>query len=101
MFLLTSNYEGYGLSVLEAAIAGLLIVMTDVGIAGEVIKDEESGIVVPVGERAKLAEAILRLRREEKLRKRLSGGAKNIRLPYESFEDYREKLIASFRQCKG
>lgn len=101
LFLLASNYEGYGLSVLEAAVSGLAVVMTDVGVAGEVIKNEESGIIVPVGDRAKLAEAILRLRREEKLRKRLSGGAKNIRLPYESFEEYRDKLINSWKTCRA
>jgi len=34
--------------VVEAASFGLPIIMTDVGLAGEVIKDGESGIVIPV-----------------------------------------------------
>jgi len=47
-FLLTSNSEGWGMVVVEAASFGLPIIMTDVGLAGEVIKDGESGIVIPV-----------------------------------------------------
>src|SRR3989338_6471286 len=48
LFLLTSNYEGYGRTVIEAAAAGCSVVMTDVGIAGEIIHNDESGIIVPV-----------------------------------------------------
>ncbi|PIT95637.1 hypothetical protein COT96_00110, partial [Candidatus Falkowbacteria bacterium CG10_big_fil_rev_8_21_14_0_10_38_22] len=50
-FLLTSNSEGWGLSVIEAAAHGLPIIMTDVGLAGEVIKNNESGLVIPVGDK--------------------------------------------------
>jgi len=39
VFLLTSNSEGWGMVVIEAAGFGLPIIMTDVGCAGEVIKD--------------------------------------------------------------
>ena len=47
-FLLTSNYEGWGMVVIEAADYGLPIIMTDVGCAGELIENEKSGLVVPV-----------------------------------------------------
>ncbi len=50
LFLLTSNYEGYGRTVIEAMAAGLPVVTTDVGLAGEVLKNKENGIVVPVGD---------------------------------------------------
>ncbi len=61
LFLLTSNYEGYGRTVIEAMVANCPVVMTDVGIAGEIIKDGYSGLVVPVGNAKKLEEAILRM----------------------------------------
>lgn len=49
LFLLTSNYEGYGMTVVEALAAGCPVVMTDVGCAGEVVHDGGNGLEVPVG----------------------------------------------------
>ena len=40
LFLLSSNYEGYGMTLLEAAAAGCPIISTDVGIAGELLAPE-------------------------------------------------------------
>lgn len=58
LYLLTSAFEGYGRTVIEAASAGIPVVMTDVGVAGEVIRDGETGRVVPVEGRAALAAAL-------------------------------------------
>lgn len=60
-FLLTSNYEGYGMVVVEALAAGCPVVMTDVGCAGEVVQNGENGLVVPVGDREALVRAITRV----------------------------------------
>jgi len=75
-FMLTSDSEGWGLAVIEAASWGLPIIMTDVGCAGEVIKNNESGLVVPVGDKQKLTEAILKILEDENLRKKLGENAK-------------------------
>ncbi len=58
LFLSTSRYEGYGLSLVEAALAGLPIVTSDVGIAGELVRDGESARVYPVGSEARCAAAL-------------------------------------------
>ncbi|HYC83411.1 MAG TPA: glycosyltransferase [Candidatus Paceibacterota bacterium] len=60
-FLLTSCSEGWGMVVIEAAAAGLPIVMTDVGCAGEAITHNQNGLVVPVGDKEALLEAMRRL----------------------------------------
>lgn len=99
-FLLISNYEGYGMAVVEALQNGLPIVMSDVGISHDIIKDGENGIVVPVGDKNKFVESLLRLISGPDLRRRLSENAKKTKLPYSSFEDYAEKLIASFQKCR-
>jgi len=75
-FLLTSNSEGWGMAVVEAAAHGLPIIMTDVGLAGEVIKNNESGIVIPVGDQADLEKAMVRLIEDENLRNKLGAGAR-------------------------
>ena len=60
LFLLTSNYEGYGRTIIEAMAANCPIVMTDVGLAGEVVKNYYNGIIVPAGDKKEMKEAILR-----------------------------------------
>jgi len=82
VFLLTSNYEGWGLVVIEAAKYGLPIIMTDVGCAGEVIKNGESGMVIPIGDRKALEEAMIKIIEDSELRKKLGQGAqtRNIRI---------------------
>ena len=83
VFLLTSNYEGWGLAVIEAASFGLPIVMTDVGCAGEVIKDGESGLVVPVGDKTALKQAMIQLIKEGELIKKIGQAAQQavLKLP--------------------
>jgi glycosyltransferase involved in cell wall biosynthesis len=83
VFVLPSNYEGWGRVAVEAAHAGVPVIMTDVGLTGEFIHDRESGLVVPVGDKDALAGAMLELRQNENLRKRLAANAQKAleRLP--------------------
>jgi len=74
-FLLTSDYEGWGLVVIEAASFGLPIIMTDVGCAGEVIKNNESGLIIPIGDKEKLVENMIRLVDDKNLRDKLGENA--------------------------
>lgn len=75
-FLLTSKSEGWGMVVIEAAGWGLPVIMTDVGCAGEVIKNGESGLVIPAGGEKELAAAMLKILTDENLRKKLGQGAR-------------------------
>ncbi len=61
LLLLTSNYEGYGRTVIEAMAAGLPVVMTDVGLAGEVLIDDLDGSVIPVGDKESLSGKLIEL----------------------------------------
>ncbi|MBU1102180.1 glycosyltransferase family 4 protein [Patescibacteria group bacterium] len=76
VFLLTSNYEGWGLAVIEAAGYGLPIVMTDVGCAREIIRENERGIIIPINDRKNLEQAMFNLLENKELRKRLGLGAR-------------------------
>lgn len=75
-FVLTSNNEGWGLVVIEAASMSLPIIMTDVGLAGEVIKNGESGLIISVGDKRGLVEAMLKIIEDEDLRKKIGANAK-------------------------
>jgi glycosyltransferase involved in cell wall biosynthesis len=75
IFVFPSLYEGWGRVVVEAAAAGLPVVMTDVGCAGEVIKNEESGEVAPVGDLAAFVRAVTKLGFNLDLRKKYGENA--------------------------
>ena len=59
IYALSSNYEGWGRVVIEAAAAKLPIVMTNVGCAGEVIENKKSGIVVPIDDCEAFSKALI------------------------------------------
>ncbi len=71
VFMLTSDSEGWGMVVIEAASYGLPIIMTDVGCAREVIKNNQSGLVIPVGDQKSLEEAMMKLIEDNKLREEI------------------------------
>jgi len=53
-----SLYEGFGLPAVEAMATGKAVIATDGGALPELVSDGETGIVVPAGDAAALAEAI-------------------------------------------
>ncbi|MFA6525922.1 MAG: glycosyltransferase family 4 protein [Candidatus Buchananbacteria bacterium] len=83
IYALSSNYEGWGMVIIEAASCGLPIVITDVGCANEVIKNNESGLIIPIGDREKMASAMSKLISSKELRDTLGATAKKaiINLP--------------------
>lgn len=93
-FVLTSNAEGWPMVIFEAMTAGLVIVMTDVGCAGEMIINDKNGLVVPVNDAAALADAFARLIEEEGLMARL------IRTASTHIKNYwtKEQILAGYQQ---
>ncbi len=71
IFLLTSRYEGYGMTLIESGMARCPIVTTDVGIVGELIQDRQSALVCRVGDHRSLARALQELIDEPSLREAL------------------------------
>ena len=99
IFLLTSWYEGWGMSAVEAMRYGAAVVMADVGLAGEVVEDGKTGLIVPVGDKNALVGAILRLLEDEELRRSLiKEVAKKVQeLPYA--EMYYQRMVESWQKC--
>lgn len=79
VFLLTSETEGYGIAPIEAACAGLPIIMTDVGCANEVLRDHVHGFILPVNHPPKmLANAMQQLIENADLRAKFSVNALKV-----------------------
>ena len=56
-----ARWEGFGLALLEAMLAGKPVVATRVSSAPEIVADGETGLLVPPDDPAALAEAVLGL----------------------------------------
>jgi glycosyltransferase involved in cell wall biosynthesis len=67
--------EGFGLAALEAMAVGRPVVATRVASLPEVVADGETGLLVPPGDPAALAEALFRLAADAELRARLGAAA--------------------------
>jgi glycosyltransferase involved in cell wall biosynthesis len=73
---LPSHYEGLPKSLLEAAACGRPMVAADVSGCREIVREGETGFLVPVGDAPALARAIRRLAADPDLRRRLGRAAR-------------------------
>lgn len=71
VFVSTSNSEGFGLAVAEAMAAGLACVVFDVGALGELILNDHTGFLVPVGDIPAFVAALNRLIDNPSLRSKM------------------------------
>ena len=94
---LPSLHEGWGLVAVEASSAGCPVVMSDVGCAGEIIVNNKSGLVFPVNNGRKLAEAMRMVAKSENLGKRLACKAKKLILKLPSEEKSIKMLVESWK----
>ena len=83
--------EAYGMALLEAQASGLPVVAGDVGGVPDIVRDEETGLVVPDGEWGAFARAVARLLDD---RASVRGSAGGRRRP-------RRGSMASPRQAPG
>lgn len=94
-FVLASEFEGYGMVLLEAALAGCPIVSTNVGIAGELPQEL---VTIVSGGQYELANAIhAALTPERKGRAR--AAAASLRAAQGDFSLYLEEYKRLLRQC--
>lgn len=75
VFVFPSLTDTFGNAVLEAHACGLPAIVSDEGGPREIVSSHRSGLVVKARRPAALAEAMQTLRREDGLRRELSGGA--------------------------
>jgi len=99
VFTLSSLQEGLSIAMLEAMAMGRPVVVTDVGGAREVVRDEREGILVPPGDPARLAESLLALLSDADRRRRMGEAARaraaafDIRTTVSRYEEVYEELV--------
>jgi glycosyltransferase involved in cell wall biosynthesis len=73
--LLSSTWENFPHTIVEALAVGTPVIATEVGGVPELVREAENGLLVPPGDREALAHAIRRLVAEDGLRERLAAAA--------------------------
>jgi len=76
VFVLPSYLEGLPLVYVEAAYQGIPSIGADTGDVGEIVRDQETGLLVPPGDPRGLADAIETLRHNPALRRQLGDAAR-------------------------
>jgi glycosyltransferase involved in cell wall biosynthesis len=78
VFILPSLWEGLPNAVIEACASAVPVVATEVGGVKEIIRDGQSGFLVPPRDSKALAEKMTRLIQDEALRKRMGKAARDF-----------------------
>lgn len=100
VFCLASDHEGWGMVLLEAAAAGMPIITTDVGCAGECVRNDENGQVVLVGDSRRYVAAMERYLAEPGLV--AVHGERSFKLAQSlalSSEVYIQRLVDALTSC--
>jgi glycosyltransferase involved in cell wall biosynthesis len=101
LFVMPSRYEGLSMAMIEAMACGLPIIASDIRGLKDYITDGENGLLFSVDNHVSLSASILKLGSNDKLRARLSNGA---RQSFERKYDMRKNikpLEVMFKEAAG
>jgi len=95
VFVLPSSSEAFGYVLLEAGLAHVPVVATNVGGIPDIITDEKTGLLVPPLDTPKLTDALKRLLNDANLRNTLAG-AHLVQAQEYTVEKMRDETIAVY-----
>ena len=98
MLALPSYSEGMPNAALEAMTMGLPVVASAVGGVPEVVQHGTTGLLVPAGQPAALAEALLTLAKDSSLRQRMGNTGRNVVLAAHSPEKRARSICALYHE---
>jgi glycogen(starch) synthase len=99
VLVLPSAYEEMGSVLVEAMAAGLPVVASAVGGIPEVVRDGETGLLVPPGDVAALTASLDRLAADPQLRERLAAGARARARAY-AWPQLSEQVVEVYRRAR-
>jgi glycosyltransferase involved in cell wall biosynthesis len=98
IFILPSYAEGLPMSLLEAMMCGLPVIVSDVGGIPSVITDKENGLLITAGNHRKIAETLQLLINDPDLRQKIGQAAKQRCLAEFSTDAVVDKLLSLYTQ---
>lgn len=101
LFVLTSRIEGLPVSVMEAMLAGLPVVVTDVGSIREEVIDNENGLIVPAEDPSALARAINELMGDPERRAAMGRRSREIAAGRFTIEATVDRYLDVYRRVLG
>jgi glycosyltransferase involved in cell wall biosynthesis len=98
VFVHTSRWEGFGIVLLEAMLAGLPVVATSVSAVPEVVVDGVTGALVPAGDAEAVSRELTRLLGDEELRRRMGRAGRDRARSEFSVARMADRTIDVYRQ---
>jgi len=102
VFVLSSRTEGMSVTLLEAMAAARPIVATDVGGNAEVVRDGDTGLIVPPGDATALAKALASILRDPGAARRMGERGRervvadfSVKVMAKRYEDVYDRVLAS------
>lgn len=96
---LTSRQESFGLVLLEAAAFGKPVIATRTEGPGEIVREGETGMLVPPGDAAALAETLAVLAGSRNLRRKMGQAARQVVFEHFSADRYVRAVHAVWAEC--
>jgi glycosyltransferase involved in cell wall biosynthesis len=93
MIVLSSDFEGMSNALMEAMMMGIPCISTSCTGSNELLNNEETGLLVPVGDKEALASAMCRMADDDELRNRLRDHAQ-----LQSIEFEKEKIVLAWER---
>jgi N-acetyl-alpha-D-glucosaminyl L-malate synthase BshA len=92
VFLMPSSQESFGLAALEAMACGVPCVTSNTGGLPELVKEGISGFLADVGDIDKMANFVLKILKNDKMREKLSSSSRNY-----AFENFQfDKIVPQY-----
>ncbi len=101
IFLLSSEYEGFGYVITEAMASSKPVVAFDIKSTSEIILDGETGFITGPGKTKEMADRIVELATDNKLRANMGARGKKRVEKLFSFEKNQKEILALLTGSKG
>ena len=98
VFVMPSHAEGFCNSVIEAMMAGLPVVGTNISGIASIVEDRRTGLLVPKGNAVGLAEAICKLLTDKDLRKEMGEKGRRRALDNFTVDNMVQKTIQIYEE---
>jgi glycosyltransferase involved in cell wall biosynthesis len=100
MFLSTSEYEGYGMSLIEAGLCRLPVLSTNVGLSGEMLSHLKNSYICPVRDTACVSDGIKVLIGDNSLRYQMARNLfEDIKSRMGTKEEYVKSYVANLEEA--